>query len=80
MRATPIRLTPHPRCPRRNRRRRALVALAAVPLLLNIQCGDEAIRAFKQSAFPQIETGIKAVLDGIVTGVFTLNAADDAAR
>jgi len=78
MRATPLRPTHNPRCPRRYRRRRALVALAAAPLLLNIQCGDEAIRAFKQSAFPQIETGIKAILDGVVTGVFTLNSADDA--
>lgn len=60
---------------RRSRAYRALVALAAAPLLLNLQCGDEATRAFKQAAFPQLEAGLKAALDGLVTGVFTINSA-----
>ncbi len=59
---------------RRSRAYRALAALAAAPLLLNLQCGDEATRAFKQAAFPQLEAGLKAALDGLVTGVFTINS------
>jgi hypothetical protein len=51
----------------------AILALAGTPALLDMQCGDDATKAFKQSAFPQLQTGVKAFLDGLVTGVFTIN-------
>jgi len=38
-------------------------------------CGDEESRKFRQAAFPAIESGVKSVADGILTGIFTLNSA-----
>lgn len=67
--------------------RLAAPLLAALPIL-NIQCGDEARRLFREQAFPAIEqgaqsiihgdseAGLQQILDGIVSGVLTTEPVD----
>lgn len=67
----------HPASPHRAgrtfRRTGAIIALSTLALLLTTGCGDEESKKFRTAALPAIETGVKSVLDGLVTGFITLN-------
>lgn len=70
------------------RRCRALAALLGTLPILDLQCGDEARRQFKQDAFPQIQAGLQTavggdgqaglrqIVNGIIAGVFQTEALD----
>jgi hypothetical protein len=50
----------------------ALAALAAALVPLTGCSDDEISKEFRSAAFGSIETGVKSIIDGVVTGVFTV--------
>lgn len=50
----------------------ALLAVSALGLTFGTGCSDAVSEEFRAAASGQLETGLKAILDGIVTGIFTV--------
>lgn len=62
----------------RSRGSRATSAMVASILAIGAATGcndDEALRAWRDAALPSLETGLKAILDGVVTGAFAAASA-----
>ena len=55
----------------------AILALLMLPLAFSGGCSEDVQKQFRTGAGAQLETGLKAILDGVVTGIFTVvNPAD----
>ena len=54
----------------------AVFTLLASPLVLGIGCGDTFDQKFRQASLDSIETGVKSILDGVVSGIFAANHDD----
>lgn len=50
----------------------AILAIGMLGLGFSTGCSDEVSDEFRAAAASQLETGLKAILDGIVTGIFTV--------
>ncbi len=50
----------------------AILALATLPLALTTGCGDEVSKEFREAALGSIETGMNAVVDGLLDGFFAV--------
>lgn len=50
----------------------AMFALLLVPLIFCVSCDDAVADEFRAAAVDSVETGVKSILDGIVTGIFTI--------
>ncbi len=60
---------------RKNRTRsfgRRCAALAILAPLLVAGCDDAVRDEFRAAAIAQVESGVKAIFDGILTGIFTI--------
>ena len=56
----------------------AILALLMLPLAFSGGCSEDVQKQFRTGAGAQLETGLKAILDGVVTGIFTVvNPADN---
>lgn len=58
---------------RRFRTAGAVAALLVLPVVFGAGCGDKADEKFRDAAFDSVESGIKSILDGIISGVFAIN-------
>ncbi len=67
-------IRPSPARPRTRRNRSARAALALLlPLAATcFGCGDEVNREFRSAALGSIESGVKTIVDGVLTGLFTV--------
>jgi hypothetical protein len=63
--------------PRPAAARSAAIALAALALGTAAGCTGEFGQQFRDAAGPQLETGINALLDGIVQGAFAVYEPDE---
>ena len=60
---------------RRQRRIRvagAILVLVTLPLTMAGACDDAISKEFRSAALPTIESGVKAVFTGVLTGIFTV--------
>lgn len=64
--------------PRRNRAAGAMAALLAGGCLLGAAGCNDKFDEFREAAAPALESGVNALLDGIVTGVFAVVEPNDA--
>jgi len=55
----------------------AMFALLAVLMVCGVGCDDEVAKEFRAAANDSVETGVNAILDGIVTGIFTVADPED---
>ncbi len=62
-----------------NRASGAIAALAAGCLAAGIAGCDDKFDEFREAAAPALESGVNAVLDGLVTGVFAVVEPNEAA-
>lgn len=51
-------------------------ALFALPLLLGTGCGDEMSKAWRSAAMPDLEQGVRYIVDGLISGFVELNTPD----
>ncbi len=61
---------------RTSRRRCATIALVTLSLTFAAGCDDEIAREFRQAAIGQVETGVNAILDGVLDGIFAIAEPD----
>ena len=54
----------------------AILALIALPLAFTAGCGDEVSKEFREAALGSIETGMNAVVDGLLDGFFAVAEPD----
>ncbi len=50
----------------------AALALLVWPLVVFTGCGDELEREFRQAAIGGLETGLRAITDGLLDGLFAV--------
>ena len=64
--------------PRRAKRTLCRTGLAAALLLMPFAagCGDEMSKAWRTAALPELETGLRAISDALITGFIELNTPD----
>ena len=51
-------------------------ALITLPLLFTTGCGDEMSKAWRTAALPELETGLRAISDALISGFIELNTPD----
>ena len=50
----------------------AALALLVCPTALCVGCDEDVIKEFRGASVDSIESGVKSILDGVVTGIFTV--------
>ena len=54
----------------------ATLALLVLPAVCCTGCDDELGQEFRSAALGQIETGVGAIMDGLIDGLFTIATPD----